>query len=175
MFQVVVVVCIIAAIILLMLLSTYNGITHLRQEVRSAWGQVDEQFKQRYELVPALVMAVKAIGGEMVSKLPPVSEAKNQAAVAFNPAQLAKAEIALTIAIRELLAAAATDAALSSDPGFEAIRQKLIASEKRIEQARKRYNDRVEHFNESIIAFPTVITAKMVGLRSQPELQLPTD
>jgi LemA protein len=175
MIQVLVVVGIIAAIVLLMLLATYNSLTQQRQDVRSAWGAVDEQFKQRYQLVPGLLMAVQAVGGDAAAKLPAVSIAKNQAAVAFNPAQLASAEIALTIAIHDVLSTAANDAGVTSDPGFSDIRQKLISSEKRIEKARKNYNDRVDQFNESMKSFPTVITAKLVGLRPQPPLQLPIE
>jgi LemA protein len=175
MIQVLVVVGIIVGIVLLMLLATYNGLTQQRQDVRSAWGAVDEQFKQRYQLVPGLITAVQAVGGETAAKLPAVSIAKNQAAVAFNPAQLASAEIALTVAIHDVLSTAANDAVLSSDPGFSDIRQKLISSEKQIEKARKSYNDRVDHFNESIKSFPTIITAKLAGLRPQLALQLPIE
>ncbi len=168
MIEAVLAICIAIAIVLLILLSTYNGLTQQRQEVRAAWAQMDETLKRRYDLIPALITTVQASGGETAGKLSAVSNAKNQAAVAFSPADLAKAESALSHAIHDVLATAAFDSSLSENPAFKDIQQQLLASETQIEQARKRYNDQVEALNSSITSFPQVMTAKVIGLRRQP-------
>jgi len=168
MIEAVVVVGIIAAIVLLMLLSTYNGLMQQRQEVRSAWAQIDEQLKRRYDLVPVLISTVQSQGGTAAAKLPAVSAAKNQAAVAFNPTQLAQAEAALSVAIHDVLATIANDPALSGNSSLIEIRQQLLASEKQIDQARQRYNERVDALNATLASFPQVVTAKVIGLHEQP-------
>jgi LemA protein len=167
MIETVVAICIVLAIVLLIVLATYNGLMHQRQEVRSAWSQMDEQLKQRYVLVPLLINTVQSIGGEAVGKLAAVSAAKNQAAVAFSPAELAKAEAALSSAIRDVLITFSRDASLTNLPGFLQVQQQLLASEQQIEQARQRYNDRVEALNLSIHSFPQVLTARAIGLQPQ--------
>jgi LemA protein len=166
---------IVLAVLALILLSTYNSLTQQRQEVRTAWAKMDEQLKNRYDLMPGLIMAVQANGGEAATKLPSVNSAKNQAAVAFNPAQLASAEIALTIAIHEVLREAQSDPALMGDLRFIEIRQDLARSEKRVDQACKRYNDAVAHLNESLTSFPMVFTATLIGLKPQPAFELPIE
>ena len=174
MIQVVIVTGIVLAIVVLILLSTYNSLTHLRQQVRAAWAHMDEQLKSRYELVPELMLTVQSIGGELATKLPAISSAKNQAAVAFNPSQLASAEIALTLAIHDLMKTADADAGLNANAKFVEIRQKLLASEKAIDKSRRFYNDRVDHLNESLKGFPSGITATLIGLKPQPPFELPT-
>jgi LemA protein len=162
MIEALVVIGIAAAVVLLVLLSTFNLLTQQRDEVRQAWGHMDEQLKQRYQLIPELLIVVRSVGGEPVSKLPAVTAAKNQAAIAFNPGQLAQAESALTLAIREVLAAGEQHAELNS------IRRTLLSSEKKIEQAHREYNHRVLELNDSLHTFPTAITAKLTGQKPQP-------
>jgi LemA protein len=166
---------IVLAVVVLILLSTYNSLTHQRHEVRAAWAKMDEQLKRRYDLMPDLLTVVQSHGGDPAAELPDVSSAKNRAAVAFDPADLASAEIALTVAIHQVLTAAERDPALSANPKFVEVRRNLLASEKQIDQARKRYNDDVDHLNESLSSFPTIFTAKLVGLKPQPAFVLPIE
>ena len=81
MIEALVVIGIAAAIVLLIFLYTFNRLTQQRDEVRRAWGKMDEQLKQRYQLIPELLMAAQAIGGEVAGKLSAVIAAKNQAAL----------------------------------------------------------------------------------------------
>jgi LemA protein len=164
----VIIAAIVVAIVLLVLLATYNALTQLRQDVRSAWAQMDDQLKNRYPLIPVLVGIVQAAGGEAAAKLPAVSAAKNQAAVAFNPVELANAESALSAGIQQVLAAADQQEGLRTDPKFLDIRRQLIASENAIAQSTRRYNDKVDALNASMTSFPYVFTAKVIGLRLQP-------
>jgi LemA protein len=166
--EVVIAVCIALGILLLVLLSTYNALMQQRQEVRAAWAQMDEFLKRRYDLIPALIAAVRSAGGETAGKLAAVSAAKNRAAVAFSPAELAQAETALSVAIQDVLAAAAADPLLNGNPAMIDIQRQLLGSEKQIDQARKAYNDRVDSLNSALTSFPQVLTARLIGLQPQP-------
>jgi LemA protein len=159
---------IVVGIVLLVVLATYNGLMQLRQDVRTAWAQMDDQLKNRYQLIPILVQIVQAAGGESAERLPAVSAAKNQAAVAFNPVQLAEAESALSAGIEQVLNAAEQQEGLKTDPRFADIRCRLLTSEDAIAQSTRRYNDRVDALNASMSSFPYVFTATVIGLRLQP-------
>jgi LemA protein len=165
MIEAVVVIAIALFILLLILLSTYNGLMNQRQDVRRAWADMDEALKQRYQLVPMLINTVQTTGGEAATKLAAVSAAKNQAAVAFNPTELARAEAALSIAIAEVLAAMEHDAS----PATADIRHRLLESEKQIDESRARYNQQVETLNASLGSFPQGLTAWLIGLKAQSE------
>jgi len=166
--QSVIIAAILAGIVLLVLLGTYNALMQLRQDVRAAWAQMDEQLKNRYQLIPVLVGIVQAAGGEAAAKLPAVSAAKNRAGVAFSPIELAQAELALSAGIAQVLAAAEQQDGLKTDPKFLDIRQQLLQCERAIVQSTARYNDRVDWLNASMTSFPYAFTAKVIGLRVQP-------
>jgi LemA protein len=156
------------AIVLLTLLASYNALTQQRQEVRSAWSRMDQQLKNRYQFVPALLQVVQASGGPPSEKLGAVSAARNQAAVAVTPTQLADAESALSIAIQQVLTLGQQQEGLKSNPQFIELRRQLIASENRIALSIQRYNDQVQTLNASMSSFPYMLTAKAIGLRLQP-------
>jgi LemA protein len=160
-------------VVLLILLTTYNFLTQLRQEVRLAWAKLDEALKRRYDLIPSLAIAVQSIGGAAAAKLAAVHAAKNQAAIAFNPQQLASAEAALTAAIHDLLQTADTDPAIGPDAQFADIRHKLATSEKQIDHACRKYNQSVELLNDSMRSFPNFFTAGLISYKPQPLFALP--
>lgn len=164
----VIVLAVLIVIVLLTLLASYNALTQQRQEVRLAWSQMDQQLKNRYQLVPALLQIVQASGGAASEKLGAVSAARNQAAVAITPTQLADAESALSIAIHQVLALGQQQDGLKSNPQFTELRRQLVASENRIALSIQGYNDQVETLNASMGSFPYALTAKAIGLRLQP-------
>jgi LemA protein len=162
MIQMLVVIGLAAVVVLLVGLSTYNHLSHLRDEVRLAWAAMDEQLKLRYQLTSELVMRVQHIGGDLVNSLSSITTAKNEAVIAFNPAHLAAAENALSAAIHQLLGNK------QAGSGLAEIETKLLRSERAIEISREKYNACVMSLNDSLKTFPTNLTARVIGLKSQP-------
>ena len=156
------------AVLLLTWLASYNGLIHHRHEIRVAWARMDEQLKQRYGLVSTLVALGQSSGGDLATKMPAIAAARNQAAVAFDPAQLATAEAALTVAIHLAITAIETNPDLKVDLRLASIHAQLIANQKLISQTCRRYNEKVDALNSAMSSFPQVITAKAIGLRLQP-------
>jgi LemA protein len=155
-------------IALMALLATYNALAELRQQVRTAWGDLDRQLKKRYDLLPMLVNLVQSTGSAGVVPISAVIAAKHEAAVAFNPPQLAAAESALDLAIDHVLARSESEPALKSDSRFEAIKQKLLASNADIARSRMQYNDDVAAFNAAAAGFPYSVSAVLFGFVAQP-------
>ncbi len=159
---------IVGILLLLILLATYNSLMHMRQEVRSAWAQMDEQLKNRYGLISELVNLMQNAGGAAAEKLSAVTAARNRAAVAFNPVDLASAESDLSIGVQRLLETGDQQENLNKDPRYITLRQKLQRSEIQIAQSSKRYNEQVDALNASMCSFPCMFAAKLVGLHRQP-------
>jgi LemA protein len=154
-------------IVLLTVMASFNGLVQLRQQVRAAWSDMDEQLKQRYALLPILAGTIQAAGAEGAVPLAAVLAAKNQAAVAFSPSQLAGAERVLSAAIRQVFTASATEPALKSNSRFDQIREKLLASEAAIHQSREQYNQAVLAYNSAVSSFPNSMTAIVFGFGPQ--------
>jgi LemA protein len=150
-------------ILLLTLLASYNALMQLRREVRAAWAALDDQLKQRYQLVPQLIQLLKNRAEAGADKIVALSNARNNAAIALNPQQLAEAESNLSAAIR-----AAFPAANVPEP----LGQQFVQNDRGLSQSVQRYNEAVRNLNESIHTFPTVYAATLLGLRFQPFFEL---
>ena len=49
------------AAIVVWLISVYNGLVNLRNQVQNAWKQIDVQLKRRHDLIPNLVNTVRGM------------------------------------------------------------------------------------------------------------------
>ncbi len=157
----------IAVVVLLATAAAHNGLAALRQDVRDAWAAMDAELRHRYDLLPPLVVAARSNGRPAPPALAAVLSARNRAAVAFNPQQLAEAESALTRHVHELFDAA--------DPDLARRRPELLAAEGRIGRAIRRYNDAVSGYNAVRASFPHDLVAAVFGYTAQVPFDGPTD
>ena len=100
---------------------------------------------------------------------PPPSRPKNQAAVAFNPQQLAEAEATLSAHLRELFDQPPKN--LANDPNFAKCRADLLGVAVAIELARGQHNGAVEAYNAALESFPHDVAAVAFGFKPQPTFE----
>ncbi len=168
---------ILVALVLVGMLAAYNGVADLRQDVRTAWRAMDEALRQRYDRLPALVAAVRNAGSpddRVGAALAAATAAKNNAAVAFSPEQLAAAEAKLSVALSDLFSHATARPELTGDPAFQKARTEMLASDAEITKARLAYNDAVVTYNSAVRSFPYDVVATAAGLKQQVTFDLPT-
>jgi LemA protein len=147
-------------------MGTYNGLKALRAEVRDAWADMDAELVRRYELLPPLVAAARATCDPTPAGLSAAVAARNRAAVAFDPQQLADAESAVTAGLRALFAS--PPPALAAHPSYARSRADLLAAEGRITDAGDRYNATVAAYNAALRSFPQDWAAAAFGFKPQP-------
>ncbi len=152
---------------LLTVLACYNSLAHMKQQVRSAWAAMDAQLKQRYDVLVDLVTIIQAAGAADRTGIAAVVSAKHQAAVAFNPPQLAKAEGALSAAVRSVLGVADSEPELVRNDRYLEVCERLTAIESQIDLACAAYNDAVLEFDFAVHSFPNSITARAFGFVPQ--------
>ena len=58
---------------------SFNGLVRLRNQVRTAWADIDVQLKRRHDLVPQLVSAVQGYAGYERGVMTTVTELRSQA------------------------------------------------------------------------------------------------
>ena len=127
----------IAVVLFLVVMSSYNGMVSLREQVRAAWAQIDVLLKRRYDLIPNLVETVKGYAAHEKDTLQAVIAARNQAvAVSGNPAQLSQAEGQLTGALRQMFAVAEAYPDLKANANFMELQKELTTTENMIGQGR---------------------------------------
>ena len=147
----------------LWLMSTYNGLVRLRQEVRSAWSQIDVQLKRRHDLIPNLVEAVKGYIAHERQTLENVTKARMQAINASGLKDRAQAENLLTQTLRSLFAVVERYPDLKANQNVLGLQEELTSTENRIAFARQFYNDQVVRLNSTIESAPSNVVANLTG------------
>ena len=155
-----------------------NTIPTLQEQARSAWGEVQNQYQRRADLIPNLVETVKGYAQQEKDVLIGVTEARAKAtSVRVDASQLTDpekvkqfqdAQNQLSGALGRLLAVSEAYPDLKSNANFLALQSQLEGTENRIAVARRDYIDAVREYNLSLRTFPTMIWAKTVFAGNKP-------
>jgi LemA protein len=141
-----------------------NNIPTYDEQVKSAWGQVQNQYQRRADLIPNLVETVKGFAAQERDTLTAVVEARAKVSsmqvtpeLINNPEQLQKFEAAqqqLSGALSRLMVVVERYPDLKSNQNFLALQSQLEGTENRISVARRDYINAVEKYNTEIRTFP---------------------
>lgn len=149
-----------------------NSIPTKEEGVNAAWGEVENQYQRRADLIPNLVETVRGYAQQEQDVLVGVTEARAKATqVTLNasdlddPAKLAQfqqAQDGLSSALSRLMVVVEKYPELKSDQTFLALQSQLEGTENRIAIARRDYNESVRSYNVEIRTFPSIVAAKVI-------------
>ena len=143
----------------------YNGLVGLRNQVASAWAQIDVQLKRRHDLIPNLVEAVRGYMQHERDLLERITAARTRALAATGAGAVGAAEGALTQAVGGLLAVMERYPDLKANQNVLALQEELVTTENRVGFARQLYNDLVGRYNTRQQVFPANLVASALGFR----------
>jgi LemA protein len=157
----------------------YNKLQGLDEEVKGAWGEVQNQYQRRADLVPSLVATVKGAAKfeqetlqQVIAARSAATSVKVDANALNNPETFKKFEQAqsqLSSALSRLLVVVERYPELKANQNFQNLQAQLEGTENRIAVARKRYIERVTVYNTAVRSFPENLTAKyLLGLEVRP-------
>lgn len=174
---------IIVVILLFMVYSsfsgTYNKMVRLQESVKASWGQVENVYQRRMDLIPNLVETVKGYASHESETLSAVTEARAKVGgminisdevlkdpAAFQRFQQAQGE--LTGALQRLMVVTENYPDLKANQNFLALQDQLEGTENRIAVERMRFNDEAQVYNTYIKQFPRMFIANMSGFDEIP-------
>ena len=131
----------------------YNGLIALRNQVGSAWAQIDVQLKRRHDLVPNLVESVRGYMQHERDLFDRIAAARTVGA----------AEGALSQAVGGLIAVMERYPELKANQNVLALQEELVTTENRVGFARQLYNDLVARYNTRQQVFPANLVASALG------------
>lgn len=141
-----------------------NEIPTLDEQVKSTWGQVENQYQRRVDLIPNLVETVKGYAAQEQETLIAVTEARAKVGsmqvdenVINDPAALQQfqaAQAQLTGALSRLMVVVEMYPDLKSNQNFLALQSQLEGTENRIAVARRDYIQAVQTYNTELRTFP---------------------
>lgn len=152
----------IAVVLAVVVVAIYNALVRLRQNVKQGRADIDAQLRQRHDLIPNLVEAVKGYAGHESSTLENVIKARN---VAAKGAPDSGSEQGLKVALDNLLALGEDYPDLKASANFQELQNELADIEDKLSAARRALNAAVAQFNSAREAFPAVLFAGMLGFQ----------
>jgi LemA protein len=167
-----VVVLAVVVVVLVLSVLSYNGLVRRRDQVDSAWSQVDMELRRRSALIPNLVQTVDGYAGHERGTLDAVSEARARAIGAHGLAEQGSAESALTGALKSLFAVVESYPDLRANRSFIELQRELSATEDRAAYARQNYNDAVLTYNNAVTTVPQRILAAILKFRPREYFQV---
>ncbi len=147
------------ALIAIYVITVYNSLIRLRNQVREGFSSMDIQMKKRYDLVPNIVETVKAYAGHEASTLENVIQARNSAINSSTNEEKKLNENMLTQSLKSIFALSEAYPDLKANTNFLALQQELGEIEDEIALSRSYYNGTVKLFNNNIEVFPNNIIA----------------
>ena len=88
------------------LVSIYNSLVNLKNQIKNAWAQIDVQLKRRHDLIPNLIETVKGYVKHERETLENITKARSVAMSAGTVGEKSQAENALSQAMGRLFAVA---------------------------------------------------------------------
>ncbi|KAA5844068.1 MULTISPECIES: LemA family protein [Pseudomonas] len=141
-----------------------NNIPTLDEQAKAAWGQVQNQYQRRADLIPNLVETVKGYAKHEQETLTAVIEARAKAtsiqvdaSTLDNPEKLKQfqqAQDQLTGALSRLMVVSERYPDLKANQNFLALQSQLEGTENRIAVARRDFILAVQKYNTEIRTFP---------------------
>ena len=176
--------CGIALVVVLVIVAmavagSYNRLVKLEEGVKSAWGQVENVYQRRADLVPNLVETVKGAAAFERDTFIAVTEARarvGQVNIGNVPSgeqmqRFQAAQDGLSSALSRLLVVVEKYPDLKATANFQELQAQLEGTENRIAVERRRFNETAQAFNTARRSFPTVLIASILGFAEKPYFQ----
>ena len=155
------------------LMSGYNRVVTMDENVKTAWAQVDNQLKRRFDLIPNLVETVKGYAAHERGTFEHLADARTK----YFQAPDVKGKIEATgdfeRALSRLLVLQETYPQLKANESFLKMMDSLEGTENRLSVERKRYNDAVRTLNTYIRTVFGKFFAGLAGVSKAEYYQVP--
>ncbi len=154
-----------------------NKMVTMEENVSKAWGNVENVYQRRADLIPNLVNTVKGYAAHETSTFEAVVNARAKAtSITVNPEDMTadqlkefqKAQNEVGGALGRLIAISESYPELKANENFKELQAQLEGTENRIAVERRNFNESANGYNTYIRKFPQSIIAGMRGFEKKP-------
>jgi len=153
----------------------YNSMVAMREEVKSAWAQVENQLKRRTDLIDNLVEVTKGYAAHEKGVFENIANARAKLAGAGSRAEQIDAANDMSSAISRLLVITENYPQLKADAQFARLSDELAGTENRIATERRRYNEVVQAYNTYIKRLPAALYSGWLGFQPEKYFEVPQE
>ncbi|MCX6330520.1 MAG: LemA family protein [Bacteroidia bacterium] len=159
-------------LLVIIIVSLYNRLVKLRNNREQAFADVDVQLKQRHDMIPQLVDAVKGYMLHERGVLTEVTEARANAMKATSINDKIVAENRLSTALDGLKVAVEAYPDLKASQNFLNLQNEISDIENKIAAARRFFNSATKELNVATEVFPSNLIATMFNFKREPLFEL---
>ncbi|MDY3090944.1 MAG: LemA family protein [Porphyromonas sp.] len=168
---------VVVAVFLVKGCSSYNSLVSLDEQVQNSWGQVENQYQRRADLIPNLVATVKGYAQHEEETFTKVTEARAKAtSTTIDASKLDEQGLqrfqanqdALSSALSRLMVVSERYPELKASEQFQNLQAQLEGTENRITTARMDFNNTAKQYNTEVRSFPMNMLAGMFGFSPRP-------
>jgi len=166
---------IILVVLVLFAVGLYNRLVKLRNNRENAFADIDVQLKQRLDLIPQLVEAVKAYMKHESTVLTDITNARARALQANGINEKIAADAGMTSALQGLRVAVEAYPDLKASQNFIQLQEEISDIENKLAAARRFFNSATKELNNAVETFPSNLLAGMFGFKRETMYDLGAD
>lgn len=155
------------------IISGYNRVITMDENVKGKWAQVENQLKRRYDLIPNLVETVKGYAAHEKELFENIAQARTLYFQAKDVKGKINASNQLEGVLSRLLLLQERYPVLKANESFLKLQDSLEGTENRIAVERKRYNESVQILNTYIRTFMGRFYGMVAGVQSAEYYKVP--
>lgn len=162
-------------IVIIWFISANNKLVALKNNRENAFADIDVQLKQRHDLIPQLLGAVKGYMEHESGVLTRVTEARQKAvnAKSINEKVVAENELGAAMGALNIQVEAYPD--LKANTNFIHLQTEIGDIENKLAAVRRFFNSATKELNNAIEQIPSNIVAGMKKMTVQPMFELGTE
>lgn len=163
---------IVVAVLVIWVIVIYNGLVRLRNNRENAFADIDVQLKQRHDLVPQLIGAVKGYMEHERGTLEAITAARNNAMGAQTIDDKITAENQLSNALNGFKIQVEAYPDLKASSNFMQLQNELSDIENKLAAVRRFFNSATKELNIAVQKFPNNFFAGMFGFKAEQMFDL---
>ena len=157
----------IGALLILSLIAMYNRLVKYRNTRENAFADIDVQLKQRHDLIPQLVEAVKGYMKYESDTLVKLTQARTAAMSAQTIDEKIDAEKLVSSALAGLRVQVEAYPDLKASKNFMQLQEEIADIENKLAAVRRYFNSATREYNNAAETFPANIVAGMFGFKRE--------
>lgn len=170
----------VVVVLVLWLFSGYNGMVDKQEQATTELANVQAQYQRRADMMPQLAKIVKAYAKHEKETFESVTKARAAVgqvkldASTLTPEKLKQysdAQGELASAFSKLMVVAEKYPELKASENFKSLQVQEEGTENRISEARRKYNDAVQSYNQTVRKMPNALIAGIFNFQVMPKFE----
>ena len=147
--------------------NTYNRLVNLRMDVNRQTSHVEVHLKKKFDLIPALVEAVKGYASHEKGTFEEVTRLRSQWGASKSVNEKVKLANQIEAALSKLIVVQERYPKLRADKSFINLQKSIGWVERELVHERKLFNRRVSDYNVKLEEFPSNIIGSLFGFQKR--------